>query len=403
MARPVELTAEGLQALGGVREGRREDDLASMVTTVSNISLNHSTHSAERGSERDISEKAVKNAKARGRISLAVRFDGDAEHQAMAEVCRWGERLCRESKSPLQLGLPKPYGSPGGRRVEVVLYGSEKIARDIKKWLEGEGYFSEPRRVMYVLQEEGLQKELVVVEGMLASKKVGLVTVFRRVDGGEIRSAAAAVILYNGVFFDLLKANADGPALDAAFQDHVVFDPASGTWKVGPDYALSDWPPRTPFLLQAARMGCAKIVERLVRHYGCSVAARRTKDRGSALHLAAYYGHGDVVELLIDLGADPTLKNEYLETALGSAKTARDEYASGRFVFPKVPASGGDDFDLLTPWRDDDKRGQPFDFRSRVGDLGSWPRWDRIVGLLPDDQQAGSVNTCCTNTEETSN
>ena len=43
-----------------------------------------------------------------------------------------------------------------------------------------------------------------------------------------------------------------------------------------------------------------------------------------------------------------------------SLKTARDEYSRGQFVFPKVPASDGDDLNLLTPWRDDDKRGQPF-------------------------------------------
>ena len=49
MARPAELTAEGLQALGGVREGRREDDLASMVTTVSNISLKTARDEYSRG------------------------------------------------------------------------------------------------------------------------------------------------------------------------------------------------------------------------------------------------------------------------------------------------------------------------------------------------------------------
>ena len=65
-----------------------------------------------------------------------------------------------------------------------------------------------------------------------------------------------------------------------------------------------------------------------------------------------------------------------------SLKTARDEYSRGQFVFPKVPASDGDDLNLLTPWRDDDKRGQPFAGKRLT-----------ILSHL-DDQQAGSDPAC---------
>jgi ankyrin repeat protein len=58
-------------------------------------------------------------------------------------------------------------------------------------------------------------------------------------------------------------------------------------------------------------MGCAAIVERLICHYGCDLNARQKGDKGTALHVAAYYGHGDVVELLLKHGADRTATNKY--------------------------------------------------------------------------------------------
>ena len=79
------------------------------------------------------------------------------------------------------------------------------------------GYFSDPNRVLYILKPSP-GEEIVVVEGLLAGGHVGVITVFRRVDNGrDLRSTAAAVILYHGVFHELLKANADDQALDTAF------------------------------------------------------------------------------------------------------------------------------------------------------------------------------------------
>ncbi len=71
--------------------------------------------------------------------------------------------------------------------------------------------------MLYILKPSP-GEEIVVVEGLLAGGHVGVITVFRRVDNGrDLRSTAAAVILYHGVFHELLKANADDQALDTAF------------------------------------------------------------------------------------------------------------------------------------------------------------------------------------------
>ena len=242
-------------------------------------------------------------------------FDDDyGEQQARTEALEWGGQLMTALAGlHLSLGDAKAKGRPGDRRIEVELVRSERRARDVKRWLVDNKYFSERNRVGYILQKSDTshrQEEIVVVEGLLANGHVGVITVFRRDDNGrELRSTTAAIILYCGAFGELLKVNADGEALDAAFQGHV--DRSSGTSVVGPGLPLSSWPPSMPFLHAAARLGCAAIVERLICHYGCDLNARQKGDKGTALHVAAYYGHGDVVELLLKHGADRTATNKY--------------------------------------------------------------------------------------------
>jgi hypothetical protein len=199
---------------------------------------------------------------------------------------------------------------------------------------------------------------------------------------------ARAIILYCGVFGELLKANADGQALDAAFQGHV--DQSSGTSVVGPGLPLSSWPPMMPFLHAAARMGCAAIVERLICHYGCDINARQKKDEGTALHLAAYYGHGDVVELLLKHGSDRTATNKYKETALESAKSGQQAFGRGKFEFPKLSPSGANDSALLKFHRQDPLKNsylETFDFRTR--DPNGWPSWDAVIRLLTTESHDG--------------
>jgi hypothetical protein len=79
--------------------------------------------------------------------------------------------------------------------------------------------------------------EIVVVEGQLAGGHVGQITVFRRDDNGrELRSTKDAIILFFGIFSELLKANADGQALVSVKRDLVSVkrDPGVGYCHSGP-------------------------------------------------------------------------------------------------------------------------------------------------------------------------
>jgi len=71
----------------------------------------------------EISEHQIKQAKATGRMSLAVCFDDDNwEQQARTEAIQWGEKL-KAAFPGLSLGDAKPKGPPGDRRIEVELVG----------------------------------------------------------------------------------------------------------------------------------------------------------------------------------------------------------------------------------------------------------------------------------------
>jgi hypothetical protein len=220
---------EGASDVAGCNTGRRQRDddemsVASAASTFSAVSFHPTTHAATRQTERDIESSEIKRAKAQGRISLAIRFAVDETKEAAeTDAHDWGVKLT-EVFEGLQIGDTQIRGTPGNRRIEVQIRGSEKLARRIKEWLKDNSYFADPRRVLYVLRQHsrGPQEELVVVEGPLASGVVGVITVFRRDNtGSEKRTENAAIILYNGVFFDLLRGNADEQALEAAFREQV--------------------------------------------------------------------------------------------------------------------------------------------------------------------------------------
>lgn len=105
--------------------------------------------------------------------------------------------------------------------------------------------------------------------------------------------------------------------------------------QIGLGLSLSSWPPNTPFLHFAAIMGSAKIVSHLIKHYGCWVDAQQKEDKGTALHLAAYYGHLNVVNALLQANPNITLKNSIkqkrtsartTETALQAANQGKQQY-----------------------------------------------------------------------------
>ena len=172
-----------------VRVHQREDDVASLAstastaTTFSRVSFLPSDHSQQRSVERGISEHQIKQAKVSGRMSLAVRFDDVyLEQQAITKAREWGEQL-KAALAGLSLGDAKPKGPPGDRRIEVELVKSEGRARDVKRWLVDNGYFSNRNRVLYILKPSA-REEIVVVEGLIDYQidDVGLITVIRRVD-----------------------------------------------------------------------------------------------------------------------------------------------------------------------------------------------------------------------------
>ena len=164
----------------------REDDavsLASTTSTFSCVSFLPSDHSQQRVVERGISEHEIKQAKVRGRMSLAVRFDDDYdEQQARATARQWGAQM-KAALAGLSLGDAKPKGPPGDRRIEVELVMSEGRARDVKRWLVDKRYFSNRNRVLFVFQPSPWE-EIVVVEGLLDDPidDVGIITALRRVD-----------------------------------------------------------------------------------------------------------------------------------------------------------------------------------------------------------------------------
>ena len=371
---------------------KRDDDEMSVASTASNfssMSFHPTPHAARRQNERDIETGDIKKAKMQGCISLAISFTGD-ENKEAAEIDAhdWGGKLTAVFEG-LQMGDAKIRGAPGHHRIEVEIRGSEKMTRKVKQWLYINSYFEDSRRVLYVLRR-GMKEELVVVEGPLASGGVGVITVFRRDSSGlEKRTENAAIILYNGVFWDLLIHNADEKALEAAFREQVFREAGIPCWVAGPGghhFQLANWPPRNPFLHAASMMGCTAIVQQLVEQYGCDreVNHARTKDKGTALHVAAYFGHSAMVELLLKLGADKTLKNKYKETALDAARHAKKDYEKGKFEMPKKP-NYADESEMIAFGAGACDTGVRVDFRTTHPD---WPGWDQIIQLLDDDAAA---------------
>jgi hypothetical protein len=180
--------------------------------------------------------------------------------------------------------------------------------------------------------------------------------------------------VYNSL---LLALDSDSLSLDATqtLQGRARVDATSGVWVIGPgtiEYSLSTFLAVRPFLLQAAGHGRANIVKRLTRPYGCDVKYQ-DRDVESALHLAAYFGHADVVAKLLDSGllSDHTIKNKMGEKALDSAKAAQEAYDNNTFNFPKLSTSVS-------------TGGGSCDFTTRVG----WPGWGEIIRLL----EAASVD-----------
>jgi hypothetical protein len=136
-----------------------------------------------------------------------------------------------------------------------------------------------------------------------------------------------------------------------------------------------------PFLLQAARLGRANIVDRFARHYGCDVnCQRRHKDRGTALHLAAYFGFADVVDTLLKLYSNHTIKNKFGETALDSAKAGKKAYETDKkkFILKTTDIELLLEIGLEKGFQIPSTCSTRVDLTTRKG----WPGWDDIIHNL---------------------
>jgi hypothetical protein len=345
--------------------------------------------------ENPITEHDIRMAKKQGKMSLSIHLNGEEDtNDAKHEISWWGERI-KESFEQLELGDVTEKGTED-RRVQVELRGSENVGPEIKEWLKEHNYFREkkqqstdmkewlnqhgysweekdrPHRVHFTLRRG--EVEVVVVEGRSAQEKVGVITNYRRneagiisKDGYHFTTQGFAENFFGSVYCPMLAdLGADALALDATLteQGRARIDAASGFWVIGPgtmQYSLSTWPPGNPFLMAAAQHGRANFVERLMRHYGCD-ANYLDKAGNTALHLAAYNGHADVVATLLRLNSDPTIKNKFDETALDCAKTGQKTYAENKFKGPKSLAV----------------KSSCIDFTTRNG----WPGWGEIIRLL---------------------
>ncbi len=170
----------------------------------------------------------------------------------------------------------------------------------------------------------------------------------------DSRATDAIMNLYNVGFTDLLVRNRGSGYLDTLFSKSVTRFGRKVTsaprikrlmplWSkdntkcvettCGPGLCLSSWPPDKPFLHNAARLGCAAIVGRLLDHYGCYINTRQAQDRGTALHVAAYYGHLDVVEVILERNPDTRIKNKHQETPIQAAEAGHRDYNSNKEQF----------------------------------------------------------------------
>lgn len=186
------------------------------------------------------------------------------------------------------------------------------------------------------------------------------------------RKQSHRLVITNDDFVRLLLTKPDVNVLDQWLTSYgrLRLDEANGVWIIGPaGFPIADWPQRghpdasgnTPFWLQAPRLGFAEITERMVSHYKCNLEGQ-DKNGSTALHFAAYFGHTNVVSILLKLGANPANKNNSGKTALDSAKAAQEAQKSGRFKFPKIGKSAR--FDRYRP------------------------DWEGVLGLLTDKTAA---------------
>jgi hypothetical protein len=97
-------------------------------------------------------------------------------------------------------------------------------------------------------------------------------------------------------------------------------------------YDFSSWPGKKPILLEAASYGATKICTRLLEDYKFDVNVIG-KDSLTALHYASFYGHPATVKVLLQHGANVTVKNKWgedpVQSALNGSKDPKGHSSNG--------------------------------------------------------------------------
>jgi len=95
----------------------------------------------------------------------------------------------------------------------------------------------------------------------------------------------------------------------------------------GKDFRI--WPRHGLISMMFAKTGRTELVKYLVNDLGFDVNQQRPKDFCTMLHVAAYYEDVNMltVQTLIDLGADPLIKNAYGEIPLVSKKVGKKRFS----------------------------------------------------------------------------
>ena len=98
-------------------------------------------------------------------------------------------------------------------------------------------------------------------------------------------------------------------------------------------------------MMGAAVAGNVKSVAFLAKEMGCDANVTTPDSSYTALHHAAYLGHAAVVRVLLEAGADHSIRNKYEETALMAARSA------------KKTAGTEECIEVLEKWESERKRG----------------------------------------------
>ncbi|CAF0835541.1 unnamed protein product [Adineta steineri] len=91
----------------------------------------------------------------------------------------------------------------------------------------------------------------------------------------------------------------------------------------------------------ACRNGDVDAVKRILPNLSSTDVNRVESNGSTALHAASYYGHAVIVQLLLERGADTTIKNKYKKTAEDEAST--DEVRAVFKASTETKAADGSD------------------------------------------------------------